>query len=187
MVVEHGGFGVVSHARAAHFVMVTTAEEDRLRQARELVSEMEADGLKLSGIVINRFLDERTWQDTAHAAAGRSGLEHLKEIPILADELARDAARRPPLAALMEFLEAYRDRTLAEIERVAAFARELPAGVKLAIAPEIDAGVPDLGVLARVAEYVVGGSAVLRILEGAAARIRSRDPGLTARQAAPQR
>jgi len=40
--------------------------------------------------------------------------------------------------------EEYRDRTLDEIKRVASFARELPPGVKLAIAPEIEAGVRDL-------------------------------------------
>src|SRR5262249_32982834 len=42
------------------FVLVTTTQEDRLRQARELIAEMSRDGLKLAAIIVNRFLDERT-------------------------------------------------------------------------------------------------------------------------------
>ena len=37
------------------FILVTTTEEDRLRRARELIAEMEAEGLTLSAIVINRY------------------------------------------------------------------------------------------------------------------------------------
>jgi len=46
---------------AVKFVMVTTAEEDRLAMAEELVSEMRTEKLNLSAIVINRFLDEQAW------------------------------------------------------------------------------------------------------------------------------
>ena len=57
------------HSPAVKFVMVTTAEPDRIMQARELLAQMDAEGLKLSAIVINRFLDERTWSSVAVSGA----------------------------------------------------------------------------------------------------------------------
>jgi anion-transporting ArsA/GET3 family ATPase len=161
------------HSRAVKFVMVTTPEEDRLRQARELMADMEADGLALAGIVINRFLDERTWQESLHATGAQGALGHLTEIGIAAEAMAGGGERRRQVGALVDYLGAYRELTLAEIERVTAFARELPAGVKLALAPEIDIGVRDLAALSRVAEYLTADSGVLRALETAAARLRA--------------
>jgi anion-transporting ArsA/GET3 family ATPase len=113
------------HSPAVKFVMVTTAEPDRIRQARELLSQMESEGLK-------------------------------------------DDADANGFGRLVHHFEDYRDRTLDEIERVAAFARELPAGVRLAIAPEIEAGVRDLAALSRVASYVTSGTAILKPLESVA-------------------
>jgi hypothetical protein len=164
--------------------MVTTPEEDRLRQARELISDIAADGLTLSAIVINRFLDERTWRESVRANGGQSALRHLAEIGIVAGAMTDNGEPRPQLDALGDYLGTYRDLALKEIERVAAFARELPSGVKLAIAPEIDFGVRDLGALARVADYLTGGSAVLRTLETAAARIRTAGAGGARRRGA---
>ena len=153
------------HSRSVKFVMVTTAEPDRIRQARELVEQMEAEGLKLAAIVINRFLDEQTWQSVSESAG--NPLIHLAAIAELKKSIARDGAR-DGLGRLVRHFGDYGDRTLDEIERVAAFARELPSGVKLAIAPELEAGVLDLGALARVARYVTSGSAILKPLEKAA-------------------
>ena len=161
---------------AVRFVMVTTAEPDRIRQARELLAQMDAEGLKLAAIVINRFLDERTFRETARVgressavadSAGRP-LSHLAEISELRSSLATDGAGADGLGRLVHHFEEYRDRTLDEIERVANFARELPPGVKLAIAPEIEAGVRDLAALSRVARYVTSGTALLKPLEAAA-------------------
>src|ERR1700677_957202 len=73
---------------AARFVMVTTAEPDRIRQARELLVQMDSEGLKLSAIVINRFLDETTW--TAVADSGARPLSHLAEISELRASLPKD-------------------------------------------------------------------------------------------------
>ncbi len=154
------------HSPAAKFVMVTTAEPDRIRQARELLAQMDAEGLKLSAIVINRFLDERTWMAVEHSA--ERPLSHLAEISELRASLAKDGADGNGLGRLVDHFEAYRDRTLEEIERVAAFARELPRGVKLAIAPEIEAGVRDLAALSRVSRYLTSGTAILKPLESAA-------------------
>ncbi len=154
------------HSPAVKFVMVTTAEPDRIRQARELLSQMDAEGLKLSAIVINRFLDERTWTAVADSA-GRP-LSHLAEISELRASMANDGAEANGFGRLVHHFEEYRERTLGEIERVAAFARDLPKGVKLAIAPEIEAGVRDLAALSRVAGYVTSGTGILRRLESAA-------------------
>ncbi|MHB8382338.1 MAG: ArsA family ATPase [Candidatus Binataceae bacterium] len=148
---------------AVRFVMVTTAEEDRLRQARDLIGEMKRDQLHLSAIVINRFLDERSWQEAAQNPDG--ALAHLEAIGAL--DLDAAAAKRPGCAALARDLAQYRTRTLAQIARVTEFARELPAGVELSVAPELGVGVPDLRALARVASYVTGGTEILRALEAA--------------------
>jgi anion-transporting ArsA/GET3 family ATPase len=154
------------HSPAVKFVMVTTAEPDRIRQARELLSQMDAEGLKLSAIVINRFLDERTWSAVADSA-GRP-LSHLAEISELRASVARDGVEANGFGRMVHHFEEYRERTLGEIERVAAFARDLPKGVKLAIAPEIEAGVRDLAALSRVAGYMTSGTGILRRLESAA-------------------
>ena len=153
------------HSPAVKFVMVTTAEPDRIRQARELLAQMDAEGLKLSAIVINRFLDERTFQESARPARERSAaadsvehpLSHLAEISALRASMARDGAEANGFGRLVHHFEEYRERTLGEIDRVAAFARELPKGVRLAIAPEIEAGVRDLAALSRVAGYLISG------------------------------
>jgi anion-transporting ArsA/GET3 family ATPase len=157
---------VLLHSPAVKFVMVTTAEPDRIRQARELVSQMDAEGLKLSAIVINRFLDERTWSAVADSSS--RPLSHLAEISELRASAARDGAEANGFGRLVHHFEEYRERTLGEIERVAAFAREVPKGVKLAIAPEIEAGVRDLAALSRVAGYMTSGTGILRRLESAA-------------------
>ncbi|MGA8794145.1 ArsA family ATPase, partial [Candidatus Binatus sp.] len=154
------------HSPAVRFVMVTTAEPDRIRQARELLGQMNSEGLKLAAIVVNRFLDERTWSAVADSA--ERPLSHLAEISELRSSLARHDGDADGFGRLVHHFEQYRDRTLGEIERVAAFARELPPGVKLAIAPEIEAGVRDLAALSRISRYVTSGTAILKPLEAAA-------------------
>ncbi len=167
------------HSPAVKFVMVTTAEPDRIMQARELLAQMDAEGLKLSAIVINRFLDERTFQESARLARERSAaadsverpLSHLAEISELRASMAKDGTEANGFGRLVHHFEEYRERTLGEIERVAAFARELPKGVRLAIAPEIEAGVRDLAALSRVAGYLTSGIGMLKGLEVAAREV----------------
>src|SRR5260370_28434273 len=164
------------HSPAVKFVMVTTAEPDRIRHARELLSQMDSEGLKLSAIVINRFLDERTFQESARPARERSSgadsverpLSHLAEISELRASIAKDGADANGFGRLLHHFEEYRDRTLDEVRRVASFARELPAGVKLAIAPEIEAGVRDLAALSRVSGYLLSGATILKQREASA-------------------
>ncbi len=82
------------------------------------------------------------------------------------------------MGRLVHHFEEYRDRVLADIARVANFARELPPGVKLAIAPEIEAGVRDLAALSRVSRYLISGTAILKPLESAARNVTSRSETL---------
>ena len=116
------------HSPAVKFVMVTTAEPDRIGRRASCSPQMDAEGLKLSAIVINRFLDERTWSAVAGSAA--RPLSHLAEISELRASMAKDGAEANGFGRLVHHFEEYRDRTLDEIERVATFARELPTGVR---------------------------------------------------------
>jgi hypothetical protein len=102
-------------------------------------------------------------------------LAHLEEITLLRREIADSGSIRGNgaaggLARLIDFLDEYREQTLDEIQGVADFARGLPAGVKLALAPKIEAGVLDLRALARVAGYVMSGVGMLTQIEAAKAR-----------------
>jgi len=182
------------HSPAVRFVLVTTAERDRLRQARELIDEMDSEGLKLAAIVVNRFLDERTWHAVADSSrdSGAGPLANLEEISDLRNTVGSSRSSRErsqndgagtSLAKLIDYFEEYRHQTLDEIKRVADFARELPAGVRLAIAPKIEAGVLDLAALARVAEYVTSGVTILKPLEAASAKMRGGAQGVGERRA----
>ena len=82
--------------------------------------------------------------------------------------MAKDGAETNGFGRLLHHFEEYRERTLEEIERVAAFARELPKRVKLAIAPEIEAGVRDLAALSRVSGYLLSAATILKPLENSA-------------------
>lgn len=159
------------HSPAVRFVLVTTAEPDRLRQARDLIAEMNSEGLHLAAIVINRFLDERTFQSVADSSGG-DPLGHLEAISELPGVTTDGAEASNGTAHLGRYLTQYRQQVLEQIERVAKFARTLPPNVKLALAPEIETGVRDLASLARVAGYMTGRSTALKALESAAARVR---------------
>ncbi len=140
------------HSPAVRFVLVTTAEEDRLNQARDLIDEMKAEGLCLSAIVLNRFLDEATWNEIGRNFNNTP--PHLDEIGKLRSALADGVASDPGVGAVIDFLEGYRTQALGDIERVARFSRELPRDLKLMIAPEIRIGVRDLKALAHLAQLL---------------------------------
>jgi anion-transporting ArsA/GET3 family ATPase len=148
-----------------HFVLVTTTEEDRLREAHALVSQMETEGLRLGAIVLNRMLDERTFD--ALLAAPRQMPTALGGIPTLRDALKRDGLPDPRLDSIVRFFEDYGANQRSEIERAARFARELPEHVELAIAPEINIGVRDLGALAKVSSILGEAGDGRRFLEDA--------------------
>lgn len=155
------------HSADVHFVLVTTAEEDRLREALELVAQMEAVGLRLDAIVLNRMLDERTFE--ALRAAPQQMPEHLLEAIALRGELSLpDGGDRAGLAAIVRSLEDHVREQRDEVARAARFARELPRRVELAIAPEIGAGVRNLKTIARVATILCENVAGRTLIENAA-------------------
>jgi anion-transporting ArsA/GET3 family ATPase len=157
------------HSASVHFVLVTTIEEDRLREAQALLRQMEAAGLRLGAIVLNRMLDERTFD--ALLAAPRQIPVHLAEIPALRGEFGRDPsddASARGIDSIVNYLEDYAGNQRSEIERAARFAGELPPHVELAIAPEINLGVRDLRALAKVAEILCAAGAGRSFLENAA-------------------
>ena len=140
------------HSGRVNFILVTTAEDERLRQARSLIGEMKAERLNLSAIIINRLADEEIWHYLADSTRGMPpGLEavdRLRATPGL------NLDRRPGLDALVKYLEDYRLRARREIERTAVFAHGLPESVGLAMAPEIRGGVLGLEQLTHFAEYL---------------------------------
>ena len=158
------------HSSSVHFVLVTTTEEDRLREAQALVGQMEAEGLRLGAIVLNRMLDERTFD--ALLAAPRQMPPAIAEIPTLRDALTGDGVADPRLDSLVHYLEDYAAIQRDEIERAVRFARDLPQHVELAIAPEINIGVRDLGAIAKVASILAESGGGRTFLENAAAAFR---------------
>jgi len=140
------------HSPATHFVMVTTAEEDRLSGAREVMDEMRSEGLALSALVLNRFLDPETWTEVMRHP--ESAPRHLEGIRALRAAMKADIAADRGVASVVSFLEEYRARVLGDVARVYRYAREMPAEVKLAVSPEIEVEIRDLGALARIAEFL---------------------------------
>jgi anion-transporting ArsA/GET3 family ATPase len=130
---------------AVRFVLVTTAEPDRLRQARKVIDAMEAEGLRLGAVVINRFLDRSI----------RGFDRALDEIPTLSAALAADGAGDDGVVAALVYLESYRARAQEDIRRVRRFVEGLPSRVKVALAPEIPVGTPSLAALRRLADFLV--------------------------------
>ena len=173
------------HSPAVRFVLVTTAEPDRLRQARQLISEMESEGLRLGAIVINRFLDETICRGFTHASdgSGRSRsqvLDHaLEEIPALRTALDADGANDQGVDAAVAYLESYRLRAAGDIRRVRRFADGVPARIRIALAPEIRPGTPSLVTLGQLATFLVAPQTILtRPARGAsaAATLKGRAP-----------
>ncbi|MFZ1121620.1 MAG: ArsA-related P-loop ATPase [Candidatus Binataceae bacterium] len=164
---------------AVRFVLVTTAEPDRLRQARKLIDKMESEELHLGAIVINRFLDEAICRGFTHDHA-------LDDIPRLRAALDAEGARDDGVAAALAYLESYRARAEEDIRRVKRFVDGLPTRVKVALAPEIRTGTPSLAALARLANFLITPQAIVeRPVRGAnaAAPPRARAPLKSGRRA----
>lgn len=138
---------------SVHFVLVTTAEEDRLRRAELLISDMQEQGLSLGAIIINRFLDEDTWKELGQHASRQPAM--IGSIRRLRASMHREIEHAHGVGAVVDFLEEYAERTIGDIVRIEKFARELPAQVSLAIAPEIEVGVRDLAALRKIADYLM--------------------------------
>jgi anion-transporting ArsA/GET3 family ATPase len=146
------------HAPSVNFVLVTTAEEDRLREAHELVERMATHGLRLGAIVLNRIVDQRIF--AAMRGSGRKAARYFDTIAALRSAVdapsgnARDGAAGKGLGSLLNFLENYGAEARATIRRASSFARELPAGTRLVLAPDIGSDVADLRMLAELAAVI---------------------------------
>jgi anion-transporting ArsA/GET3 family ATPase len=134
------------------FVLVTTAHEDRLRDALELIKLTHRHSFRLRAIVLNRMLDERTV--AALRSSRRRPPGHLGEIATLRRVLDHNDSKGD---ALISYLEAYREHQVLEIERAARFAHDLPTRVALAVTPAMELGVRDLRSLMSLSA-VLGGS-----------------------------
>ena len=131
---------------AVRFVLVTTAEADRLHQAEKLIERTQAEGLHLDAVVINRFLDESIFAGFDRA---------LDEIPAVAAALRPACADDSGIAAALAYLQGYRARAEQSLRRVRRFVHGLPPRMRVAFAPELRPGAPGLGALARLADFLV--------------------------------
>jgi anion-transporting ArsA/GET3 family ATPase len=137
----------VMRSSRVSFVLVTTADEDRLHDAVELIRLTRRQNFRLRAIVLNRILDERTF--SALRSLRRSAPAHLAEIARLRGSLGELDSKE---SALISYLEGYRQHQMLEIERGTRFGRALPAKIALALTPAIDPAVRDLRSLAMLSE-----------------------------------
>ncbi len=134
-----------------HFVIVTTAEPDRLSHARELTEELTGEGLSSAAIVINRFLDEEA---SAIRANGCDGAMMASGF--------RDASKRDPeIGRAIDYLEDYQRRLNTTAARVGEFMRKLPDEVAVAAAPELAIETADLAMLRTIAEHLTGADSTI--------------------------
>lgn len=139
---------------AVQFALVTTSEPERLRQARRLAAEMEAEGLRLGAIVINRFLDEAVWSGRARGGGKLGVLDEIPALRAALDASPVDGGTKDGTRAAAAFLEDYRLRAQGDMRRVTRFAEEMRARLPIAIAPEIQPGTPSLVALAKLAKFL---------------------------------
>ncbi|HLW71198.1 MAG TPA: ArsA-related P-loop ATPase [Candidatus Binataceae bacterium] len=147
---------------SVNFVLVTTAEENRLNEACAIIRRIENEGLRLAAVVINRVADEKTF--TALAGAPGRVPPHLRE----AAELQALASTDQRLAAIAQFLADYAAEQAAAISRAAKFAREIRARVSLIAIPELQRDASELRWLTKVADALEVEGAGGRFLEQAA-------------------
>jgi anion-transporting ArsA/GET3 family ATPase len=144
------------HSPASSFIVVTTTEEDRLREAREMANQITAAGLQMGAVLINRAADEPTCAALGQARRrqprDRQALETLRAL------LAPDERIQGGLASLLEFLDGYQARQRAALVRAAAFASRFPETVEIALVPEIGMAVRDLSGIARLGGLIASGA-----------------------------
>ncbi|HUY20337.1 MAG TPA: ArsA-related P-loop ATPase [Candidatus Binataceae bacterium] len=160
-----------------HFIIVTTAEPDRLSHARELIDELEREGLCAAAIIVNRFLDEEAWDAPAR--------DYRRPTAPMA-ELSAAADRDPELHAALDYLQSYQRGIEAAAIRVEQFARELPDHIGLAAAPEIAIGVADLAALKSVATRLLGAAMPVAGARGLATRPARGRPARARRKSKPE-
>jgi anion-transporting ArsA/GET3 family ATPase len=134
------------HGSNVHFVLVTTAERDRLLHAREMVREIRTRGLTLSAVVINRFLDEESWEELRHKRRG-AAIKALDAVVGSSDDAGN-------LAAIAAWLRGHARSMRTEAARVEEFARGLPKAIRVVAVPALFDDAVDLAALNRIAGYL---------------------------------
>ncbi len=158
---------------AVRFVLVTTAEPDRLRDARRLIEQLKSEQLNLAGVVVNRFLDQSAWSDfdgdddLAPPAGNnrrrprRAQLERLLNPAfdeIAAMRAALDGARDQGAAdanAALAYLERYRRSAVLKTRRLEKFIETVPPRVSVTLVPEIRPGASGLAALRRLSRLLL--------------------------------
>ncbi len=157
---------------AVRFVLVTTAEPERLRDARRLLEQMKSEQLNLAGIVVNRFLDESAWRqfDREHDFAAPAGhsrrpprrleLDRLldpafDEIPAMRAALDGASNQAADAKAALAYLERYQRRAVLEARRLEKFIESLPTRVSVTLVPEIRPGAAGLAALRRLSQFLL--------------------------------
>ena len=139
---------------------------------------MDEAGLKLRAIVLNRILDEASFE--AFRASPRRLPPHLEEIGTLRKTLGIEASEGDRIEPLVDFLEGYKASQAAVVEEAVRFAREVPARVKIAVVPEVEVGVRDLRALAKIGSILVDPSYGRKFLENAASAFGREKPARSA-------
>ena len=151
------------HSATVSFVLVTTPGEDRLHEALQLATLTQQQNFNLRAIVLNRMLDERTFE--ALRSVRKRPPAYLAEIARLRSVLGKDDSK---VGALVSYLESYREHEMLEVERAARFAQELPAQIALAITPAVEPGVRDLRSLATLSSILTDSIPGRKFLNNAA-------------------
>jgi len=150
------------HSTAVSFVLVTTPAEDRLREAMQLSTLTQQQHFRLRAIVLNRMMDERTFEALRNRA--RRPPAHLAEIARLRALSDNDSK----LSALTSYLEEYREHQMFDVDRAWRFARQLPQPIALAITPAVLPGVRDLRSLSTLASILADSRHGRKFLDNAA-------------------
>lgn len=145
-----GATAALLRSPAVRFVLVTTAAEDRLREAEAIARQMKAAGLRLGLVVINRLTDDEPTCDTLRGALAH-GRARLRELAALRAALVADGRTAPGSIAVVNYLEDCLTEQAAALGRVALFSRTLPARTAVTVLPEIAGRARELQGIARLA------------------------------------
>ncbi len=136
-------------SRRTNFVLVTTPEESRLKDAEKLLRFADQRHLNVGGVILNRIGDQLTFD--ALRSPRRKRVAHLAEIASLQELLTRDGFNS---TRLITYLEHYREHQIGELGRAARFVRLLPEQLQVAAIPTVEMRIPYLRSLASLADLL---------------------------------
>jgi anion-transporting ArsA/GET3 family ATPase len=154
---------------AVRFVLVTTAAEDRLREAEDIARQIKAAGLRLNLVVINRMVDEQILETLRTARGGAARL--WRDLKLLRTQAAAARDRSAGSEAIINYLEEYLTDQSAAIARVVLFRRSLSVRTDVAVLPEMAGIARELRGVARLATLLDAGQSGRDFLHSAAEAI----------------